>query len=323
MKWTKPLLKRCGEPSWCEAACCADGAYLEYGDLAKIAAAMSEQPEMFTHVKVVVVPEADGPGFKTATVPHSYERNPGIPQTRCAFAYEDGRCALQAAAEASGLHRWKWKPRACWLFPLYEDEHYVLHPPPASEAEEAEVIPDYARADGAFYSIVPCGAHRSDGQPWAEVLDEELSRAALDKLTEWAKAVAGDDGVRIKPSGVHGIGVFATRDMEAGTRLFVSKRRVLDVIPVALSALIELVPDRAKRQLILDVSYRDGGVVMVEPVMPSKYDASYFMNAAPSGWRANVAWGSSDSEEWAEVVRSVSAGDELWLGDYDPAGDSE
>jgi len=42
--------------------------------------------------------------------------------TACIFLRKDHKCALQAAAQANGLHPWHWKPFYCILHPLDLDE---------------------------------------------------------------------------------------------------------------------------------------------------------------------------------------------------------
>lgn len=42
--------------------------------------------------------------------------------TACIFLREDHKCALQAAADANGLHRWRFKPYYCILHPLDLDD---------------------------------------------------------------------------------------------------------------------------------------------------------------------------------------------------------
>ncbi len=42
--------------------------------------------------------------------------------TACIFLRRDHKCALQAAAQANGLHPWQWKPFYCILHPLDLDE---------------------------------------------------------------------------------------------------------------------------------------------------------------------------------------------------------
>lgn len=37
---------------------------------------------------------------------------------KCAFLDRFGRCSIQLAAVAEGLHRWAWKPRFCVLYPI-------------------------------------------------------------------------------------------------------------------------------------------------------------------------------------------------------------
>lgn len=46
--------------------------------------------------------------------------------TACIFCLEDGKCALQVAAVANGLHPWRFKPFYCILHPLdLDDENRI------------------------------------------------------------------------------------------------------------------------------------------------------------------------------------------------------
>lgn len=42
--------------------------------------------------------------------------------TACIFWFSDGKCALQVAASANGMHPWRFKPYYCILHPLDLDE---------------------------------------------------------------------------------------------------------------------------------------------------------------------------------------------------------
>jgi hypothetical protein len=59
---------------------------------------------------------------------HDVEDDPDFPSgkcvgtqvinDKCAFLDRQGRCSIQVAATAEGLHRWAWKPLYCILFPI-------------------------------------------------------------------------------------------------------------------------------------------------------------------------------------------------------------
>lgn len=121
-------MRRCklGE---CRAACCLYGVWIDRAEAqtiranaARIAAYMEpenrapenwfdgrEEPDEHTpsgwteHSRVLPAPDHYG-------------------GTACIFLRRDHKCALQAAAQASGLHPWQWKPFYCILHPLDLDE---------------------------------------------------------------------------------------------------------------------------------------------------------------------------------------------------------
>ena len=166
-------LRRC-DVARCEAACCYDGVYLRPGEEPALVATVRAHPEFFAFLPEAFV--VDGvwngrPGRKTAVRPHAY-RNPDYPahfaQTRCVFAFDDGRCSLQVLAMTRGEHPWARKPRVCWLHPLFDGPAGVV-PPPVDPADDPDRRPGYP----GFVAFTDCGRHRPDGQPWPAVLAEE------------------------------------------------------------------------------------------------------------------------------------------------------
>ncbi len=171
-----PRLARC-DLSACEALCCHDGAWLTPDDEHRIREAIRARPGDFTHlpkVKIQTVHTPTGSGRKTATRAWIYKQRPAhFTDTRCVFTLSDGRCSLQAAAEAAGLEPWTWKPLACWLHPLRlsagEGILTVLPPaPPGQDPDATGGYPGYA-------TFTPCGRHDPDGTSWPEALADELA----------------------------------------------------------------------------------------------------------------------------------------------------
>ncbi|BET66825.1 hypothetical protein ASA1KI_17430 [Opitutales bacterium ASA1] len=186
----KVRLARC-DLSACEAVCCHDGAYLEFGDEVRIQAAIAEYPEHFTHVPSDYVEIANwrglGEGRKTRTRPWTYTRS--IPMhftaTRCVFGEPNGWCSLESAARAHGLHPWTFKPENCFLFPLHGED--PEDGPARPGADPHDYGPDYP----GYSTIVDCGRHRPDGLPWREVLREELEivRTPIDVyFRDWSES---------------------------------------------------------------------------------------------------------------------------------------
>jgi len=123
----KAHVQRCDWPN-CGGACCIYGAWvdrihtdtiLEHADL--IAPWMNpEHRDLFAWFDGQ---EEDDPYALSGKVRHtrvaaSTDHYGGM---ACVFLREDKQCALQAAAEAHGLHKWQFKPFYCILHPLEFD----------------------------------------------------------------------------------------------------------------------------------------------------------------------------------------------------------
>ena len=170
-------LKRC-DLAECEAACCYNGAYISPEEERLIKESVATYPDFFSFLPQEYIVEGNWlgkfSGRKTAVHPYQY-KNSAYPahfdQTRCVFAFNDGRCSLQALSIQLGEHRWARKPKACWKHPLREDpERENLMPPPINQSDDPDRIESYA----GFASFTPCGTYHPDGKPWYETLKEEL-----------------------------------------------------------------------------------------------------------------------------------------------------
>ena len=178
----------CTNPADCGGACCRRGVQVLESDAARIIAFVESHPEHFEllrrveaplykaevvegiHVFSTEVVTPDGPGKtgvyhaqRTGLTVSDEQRSQGS----CVFLYPDGRCSLQVAAVALGYHKWAFKPKPCWLFPLrvaYAGErdgvrHYRL--------KYAGNHPDYAN--------YPCSRLEPDGLAANEALAEEMA----------------------------------------------------------------------------------------------------------------------------------------------------
>lgn len=168
--------------SVCEGMCCHDGAWLLPGEVQplrrlvfKRRAELPGLPDRF------LVPVGNG-AYKTTTRPHTF-RVASLPAhftpTRCVFCLPDARCALQVLAEADGVHKWAYKPRACWMHPLRDGPDGPL-PPPADPADDWDRAPGYP----GFLTFTECGRDRPDGEDWATALAEERTFLATHPLPE-------------------------------------------------------------------------------------------------------------------------------------------
>lgn len=112
----------------CRAACCLFGAWV---DLAEVNEILAHQklilPYLNAHKADPLLwfddrqepDEAALSGFVRHTLVLSAPEHYG--GTACVFLRRDNKCAVQVAAEESGLHPWRFKPFYCILHPLELD----------------------------------------------------------------------------------------------------------------------------------------------------------------------------------------------------------
>lgn len=170
------LLKHCALNE-CQVLCCYDGVYLCNGEDNLIHDVVNAFPDYFKHLPedyIVYGEWRDGAkGLKTATTYFEYNIisfPKHFNKTRCVFVTEDYRCSLQIAAEHIGVHKWTFKPLACWLFPLTLNDGDIVPPPLPNEKDSSYIDESYP----GYVSFVPCGKDNPEGNPWQEVLHEEI-----------------------------------------------------------------------------------------------------------------------------------------------------
>jgi hypothetical protein len=171
----EPKMKSCALQ--CEAICCYDGVYLLENEEEMLKTTVHRYPEFFPHLSDEFIVDGNWQdiqvGRKTAVKPYNYssEHFPShFEQTRCVFALENGLCSLQKAATELDFHPWKFKPTACWSFPIRLNTGKISGP-----ATEDEPDPDYVNETYPGYSkFVPCGKHHDDGTSWAKHYQQEL-----------------------------------------------------------------------------------------------------------------------------------------------------
>ena len=121
-------MQRC-ELGECKGACCVFGVWVDTREVEDILAnARLIQPHMpdgRTHTGDWFVPveddDANSPSGKvihTAVEPAAWHYG----GTTCTFCHTVGKCALQLAAVANGLHPWRFKPFYCILHPIDLDD---------------------------------------------------------------------------------------------------------------------------------------------------------------------------------------------------------
>jgi hypothetical protein len=163
----------------CEAQCCYDGVYLEDGEEERIREVVASAPDFFDQLPADFVVDGSWDngrvsGRKTATRPHEF-KIVNLPahfnRTRCVFCSDGHKCLFQVFAVQRGLHKWAYKPKACWMFPMRIVDHLPAPPPAADEPDPdclGEEYPGYTK-------FVPCGQDRSDGDPWDVTLSDEIA----------------------------------------------------------------------------------------------------------------------------------------------------
>ncbi|SMP01484.1 Tetratricopeptide repeat-containing protein [Laceyella tengchongensis] len=172
---TEPKIKRCLMK--CEALCCYDGVYLLDGEEEKLKETVKNYPAYFTHLPEEFVVDGNWRdlmvGRKTAVRPHQYQTDSypiHFEPTRCVFTDENGLCSLQKVATDLDYHPWKFKPLACWAFPLRLVDGKITGPP-----EKDEQDPDYVdETYPGYMKFVPCGCHHDQGESWVELYKQEI-----------------------------------------------------------------------------------------------------------------------------------------------------
>jgi len=120
--------------------------------------------------------------------------------------------------------------------------------------------------------------------------------------------------VRLGPSGIHGIGVFAIRPIPAGTSLFAD-----DAVPLVWVSKAELAQaglSPAQRRLYHDFGINREAAIGC-PASFNNLGPSWYLNEPPPGGSANVR---SDAQFNFTAARDIAEGEELTI-DY--AGFSE
>jgi len=121
-------LQRC-KLSECRGACCVFGVWVDVREkediLRNARFILPHLPPNCQEPDLWFAPvEDDDPNSPSGRVIHTaVETRPDhYGGTACIFCLEDGKCALQVAAVANGLHPWRFKPFYCILHPLDLDE---------------------------------------------------------------------------------------------------------------------------------------------------------------------------------------------------------
>lgn len=121
-------LRRCRLDE-CRAACCLHGVWIdssEWQDIQDHAdSIIPHMPPGWNNPVFWIDDRRDSDPFsRSGQVVHSrvLPDPTHYGKTACVFLRDDFKCALQAAADANGLHPWRFKPFYCVLHPLDLDE---------------------------------------------------------------------------------------------------------------------------------------------------------------------------------------------------------
>ena len=159
----------------CQGICCSDGAFLQPAEVRKVHKLVEKYPEHFAHLPLDYLVEeewAHGVGMKTNVRKFRYRDKPEhFKHTKCVFAEDDGKCSFQTLAIKQGVHKWKYKPMGCWLFPLESDEKGLISPPRTRKDDPNNLGRDYP----GFATYTPCGKHADKGKVWWIALKEEVA----------------------------------------------------------------------------------------------------------------------------------------------------
>lgn len=185
----------------CHGTCCSEGVYLNAEGALVIRNLLRREAELFRALgmerpeEALVEETEDGVrSVRTARRPKPFRALvPDYPahfaETSCAFLLPDARCALQAAAEAKGLHPWHYKPLACWLHPVSISPEGIRLHDAASDPHA-----------GGWTTETHCGRTEPCGRPAREVLAAELEFLGgilgRDLLAEGGTVEANEDARR-------------------------------------------------------------------------------------------------------------------------------
>jgi len=173
MKYAR--IKPCNLKS-CKGMCCYDGVYLMDGEDDYIKSVVCKFENHFKGVVDNFIVDGEWKGVvrgkKTATkVCNNFSNDfpKHFEKTICVFAGRNGECALQNLAVNLGVHKWTFKPAACWIFPL-KIVNGEITGPPKSKCDDPDKCGDYP----GFVTYTSCGMDCNDGKKYSEALKEEV-----------------------------------------------------------------------------------------------------------------------------------------------------
>jgi hypothetical protein len=174
----RPLLTPCNIKK-CPAPCCYDGVYMKSEEEEeKIKKFVESNKDYFKFLPKEYIKYNNwrnlAKGMKTTTRPFknkmiNYPKH--FTNTRCVFAFDDGVCSLQRLATDLDYHPWKFKPEACWMYPITAFPFGEPMSPPKREDKDLYYIDE---SYPGYSKFLPCSIENADGKPWYEVYKQEI-----------------------------------------------------------------------------------------------------------------------------------------------------
>lgn len=115
----------------CSGECCLYGVFMDLNEAKQILSAKSRLVSLFDASQTKDVSKWFENPEKDSDFESGVAIGTEINNHKCTFLDKDGLCSLQKLAEREGVHKWKYKPQYCILFPLtifegaltIDDEH--------------------------------------------------------------------------------------------------------------------------------------------------------------------------------------------------------
>lgn len=150
--------------SHCGSICCYKEASLTEDEVQNITNLVKTAPYFRDIGDNFIIKDNTNKKYKTATVwspdkPYNYPSH--FTNTKCIFSLTNGDCALQRYAIDNGYHPWKFKPKACWLFPLTEntditEENQPLVNPPLTSLDKDKDPNNLGEQYPGYVTYIPC-----------------------------------------------------------------------------------------------------------------------------------------------------------------------
>jgi hypothetical protein len=106
-------------PCSCTSTCCEGGVYADVRERDRI---LAHRELIASHMDATQTADAalwfEDTECEDSDFPSGRRIATRVVHDKCAFLDQSGRCSLQVAATAAGMHKWTLKPMYCVLYPL-------------------------------------------------------------------------------------------------------------------------------------------------------------------------------------------------------------